>query len=204
MQETLSMAGSLRLAVVALAALGASAAPARAFGGGSWSGRTGYSPAYSMPMYSMPMHGPIYFYPLPASCEFMPPPYLPPSRPANGRPAKERSQPLVKPIPKDTKQTAEPPGGAKRAPVVTESRSLGGGFPEPAPRLPQGMARVGFWNITGRDLTLSIDGRTRTLAKDRAITVDVERSFTWQVNDGALHTERVPGEQNTFEVIIRP
>jgi hypothetical protein len=66
------------------------------------------------------------------------------------------------------------------------------------------VARVGFWNITGRDVTLSIDGRTRNLAKDRAITVDVERSFTWQVNDGALHTERVPTEQNTFEVIIRP
>lgn len=197
------MAGSLRLALAALAALSAGAAPAHAFGGGWSNGRAGYPPAYSMPMY-VPMHGPIYYYPSPASCEFMPPPYLPPPRPAPGRPAKERSQPLVKPIPKDTKRTAEPPAGAKRAPVVTESRSLGGAFPEPAPRLPQGMARVGFWNITGRDLTLSIDGRTRTLAKDRAITVDVERSFTWQVDDGALHTERVPTEQNTFEVIIRP
>ena len=46
--------------------------------------------------------------------------------------------------------------------------------------------------------------RQRKLAKDRAITVDLERSFSWQVDDGVLQTERVPTEQNAFEVIIRP
>jgi hypothetical protein len=189
------MAGSLRAVVVAWAALVGGAGSASALGGGWSNGRAAYYPAYSGPMV-----GPFYYASPAGPCGFMPPPYPPPMT----RPMKERPLPLVKPIPKETKQTAEPPANAKRAPIVTESRSLGGAFPEPAPRLPQGMARVGFWNITGRDLTLSIDGRQRTVAKDRAVTVDLERSFTWQVNDGVLQTERVPSDQSTFEVIIRP
>jgi hypothetical protein len=184
------MAGSLRVVSTALAMLVGGAGPACAFGGGWGAGRSAYYPVYAAPVY-----GPIYNMP---ACQFMAPPR------AAARPVKEQSQPLVKPIPKETKQTAEPPAAGKRAPIVIESRSLGGILPEASPNLPQGMARVGFWNITGRDVTLSIDGRQRTLAKDRAVTVDLQRSFTWQVNDGVLQTERVPGEQSTFEVIIRP
>jgi len=77
-------------------------------------------------------------------------------------------------------------------------------MPAQAAGVAPGRAKVGFWNITGADVTLTIDGQQRKLPKDRALTLELGRTFVWQVEGRGPRLERVPDEQNVFEVILRP
>jgi hypothetical protein len=154
-----------------------------------------YQPAAYVPVYQV---APVAVLPMPCV------PQLPPATAPRPRVLPGQPQPLATPLPAPPPSSREPPTGSPPAPIITESRSLGGSR-RPAPAgLAAGRVRVGFWNATGRDLTLTIDGRPRTLARDRAVTLDVDRTFVWRVDDGAAKTEQVPTQERTFEVIIRP
>src|SRR5262245_6787934 len=98
--------------------------------------------------------------------------------------------------------TTEPPTSQKRAPTVFEARS--GARTAQAAEVSQDRCKVGFWNVTGQDVTLTIDGKSRMLAKDRAVTVNIGREFTWQITGREPRQERVPQETKVFEVILRP
>jgi hypothetical protein len=98
--------------------------------------------------------------------------------------------------------TKEPPlmGDAKKkGPTVTETRSKSGGYAATT----GDRCKVGFWNLTGRDVTLKIDGRQQTIPKNRSLTLDLNRSFAWQMDQGETVTERVPDEQTAHEVLLR-
>ena len=60
-----------------------------------------------------------------------------------------------------------------------------------------------FWNISGRDVKLTINGKTHLVPRDRSLTVSVGREFTWQVDGQALQEERVPQEKASHEVVLR-
>ena len=81
----------------------------------------------------------------------------------------------------------------KKGPTVTESRSKSGGYAQEGATGDR--CKVGFWNLTGRDVTLKIDGRPQVLAKNRAITVELERNMPGKSDQGETVTERVPQEQ---------
>jgi len=101
-------------------------------------------------------------------------------------------------------KTSEPPlsNPVKKAPVISESRSMGGAYAQSGGGSKE-RCKVGFWNLTGRDVVIRIDGQTRTLAKDRSLTIDSERAFSWQLDEGQTVAERVPEEQLFHEVILR-
>jgi hypothetical protein len=105
-------------------------------------------------------------------------------------------------LPKSPNQTAEPPlqkgvkGGADRAPEIITTRAQTAG-------LTKDRLQIGFWNLTGRDITLTVGGTTRTLGKNRALTVELEREFSWQVDRLPEHIERVPDGKTAYEVVIR-
>lgn len=63
--------------------------------------------------------------------------------------------------------------------------------------------KVGFWNFSGRDVTLTVDGKARTLPKDRALTLQLPRAFSWQIDGLPAHTERVPEGAASHEVVVR-
>jgi hypothetical protein len=186
--------------MLALGALLIGAGAASAFGGGWWGAR---APSYQRPMYAPA----AYVMPTAASpilcVPSMPPAPAPLPVAPMPRALSEAPQPLATPLPLPLRQTTEPPGNPPRAPTIIESRALSGSKQLPA-GIPAGRVRVGFWNITGRDVTLTIAGQARRLAKDRALTVDLERTFAWQLDGEAAHTERVPEDERTFEVILRP
>lgn len=121
-----------------------------------------------------------------------PTPAPPSASPAPGSPT---------PVPRSP-TTAEPPTIQKRAPIVFEARS--GARTAQAAEGSEDRCKVGFWNITGQDVTLTIDGKSRMLAKDRAVTIDLGRDFTWQITGREPRRERVPQETNVLEVILRP
>lgn len=110
------------------------------------------------------------------------------------------------PIPPPPRQTTEPPMEKKndlRAPIINSTRSLGGSYsPGPTPASKE-RCQVGFWNLTGRDVTLTIDGKSWPLPKNRKITVELEYQFIWQADRGAQQVERVPDHQATHEVAVR-
>lgn len=99
--------------------------------------------------------------------------------------------------------TKEPPASnpKQKGPTVTESRSLSRDFAGALSAADR--CKVGFWNLTGRDITLRVDGQPRPLAKNRAVTLDMARSFSWQVDQDRAINELVPAEQAFHEVILR-
>jgi hypothetical protein len=140
----------------------------------------GYGPVY---------YGPVY-YPMYPECATYGPSATPQSTPL-----KRTSE-----TPKST--TKEPPlmgDVKKKGPTVTESRSKSGGYAATG----GDRCKVGFWNLTGRDVTLKIDGRQQTIPKNRSLTLDLDRSFAWQMDQGEIVTERVPDEQTAHEVLLR-
>jgi len=107
-----------------------------------------------------------------------------------------------------TGKTSEPPLGksmslrsaddSKRAPQIVETRG-----PAVAPPLGKERCKVGFWNVSGRDIDLVVAGKTHTLQKDRALTLEVDRQFSWQVAGRAAAQERVPEEKAFHEIVLR-
>jgi hypothetical protein len=88
-------------------------------------------------------------------------------------------------------------------PVIVTSHTLGGGFVPGSRPLAKDRCRVGFWNLAGRDVTVVVDGKAFRLAKDRSITMDLERQFAWQIEGQPLHVERLPETALSHEVVIR-
>lgn len=128
-----------------------------------------------------------------------PAPITPPkaTAPATKRTMPSASEkPSTTPAPSSLVQDVETP---KRAPVITESRFEGSATSEAR----AGRCRVGFWNLTGRAVSLTVDGERRTLAKDRALTLELPSRFVWQVDEGDARTERLAPAQSTHEIVIR-
>jgi len=138
-------------------------------------------PSATIPSVAIPVPplGPVWAQPRPA----------PPSGPSSG-------------------SSAEPPLGKPdaRAPKITESRYAGTGAATPQTPAPVGKTalRVGFWNVTGRDVTLVIEGKTHRLPRDRALTIEVPHSFTWTMDGATQRTEELPSDQTRHEIILRP
>jgi hypothetical protein len=84
-------------------------------------------------------------------------------------------------------------------PTVIEVRSM-----NPAVTgLAKDRCRVGFWNLSGRDVTLVIDGKSRLVARDRALTLVLPRDFGWRVDQQPAQTEHVANEKSAHEIVIR-
>ena len=94
----------------------------------------------------------------------------------------------------------------KEPPLVREAHDYGRPESEKryvAERRDGECCRVGFWNLTGRDLVLTIDGQTRTLPRNKAITLYLGREFVWQRAGSKARSERVPADRSTLEIVIR-
>jgi hypothetical protein len=103
--------------------------------------------------------------------------------------------------------SAEPPLGKpdSRAPKISESRYAGTGAAATQSPAPGGKTalKVGFWNVTGRDVTLVIEGKTHRLARDRALTIEVPHRFTWNLEGITPRSEEVPSAQTSHEIVLR-
>jgi hypothetical protein len=181
------MSGSCGRAIVAGVVFVLTASSAQA--GWAWYGGYGY--AYYGPAY---YYVPAYYYaPVYPVCATV----VSPTR-LSLPPAKK----VAESVPRDT--TSEPPvlgDMLKKKPIITESRSPSGD--QALAGSTKQRCKVGFWNLTGRDVSLKVDGQQRLLPKDRAVTLDLDRSFAWQIDQGQTTTERVPDEQTFHEVILR-
>ncbi len=107
--------------------------------------------------------------------------------------------PRVLPVPDATPPKAAPKKtAAERAPVIIATHGASSASSPGKQRL-----KIGFWNLTGRDITLTVDGTTRSLAKNRSLSLELDREFSWQVDRLPAHIERVPEGMAAHEVVIR-
>ena len=184
------MAGISRMLFCVLLTMSFGASSATAFGGRlfGWGGSTTTHYYYASPAYgSMP-----YMY-----C----PPYASPS-------PMVIPVPDARPTPAPPSQTGEPPLQKKasydpRMPVIVTSHASGGNYSTGSTPLAKDRCRIGFWNLTGRDITLTVDGKSWKLAKDRALTLDLPHQFTWQADGRLQHVERIAEGQTSQEIAIR-
>lgn len=185
------MVGSFRrFAAVLVVALFASAS-AHAYCGYAWY-PSAISYSYMSPIY---YSSPVYSHPI----------YSAPLWPCRIEPT-IRVTPLAKETPAPASSvptTKEPPlHNQRKAPTITESRSVGGAYAGVGVVLPR--CKVGFWNLTGKEITVRVEGKDQVLPKDRAVTIELDRQFSWQAPGREQTMERVPEDQNVYEVIIRP
>lgn len=130
----------------------------------------------------------------------------PPCAPTTAGTAPPRIFATPTPAPPTTPATTPPPPAATSpAPGVSESR-----YPDAsvatvrdsrsavAPR-----CSVGFWNQSGRDVILRIDGQPRILSRGEGVTIDLPHRFVWQVDERTAQMENVPAQQTTVDLVIR-
>jgi hypothetical protein len=114
----------------------------------------------------------------------------------------------AQPFPAPPSTTKEPPLGKKALPPpkVTESRSFSLNDDKSVAAVDvtgKGVCRVGFWNITGRDVSLSVNGKAVVVPANRNFTMTVSRQFSWQVDGQTAHDERVPDDKAAHEIVLR-
>lgn len=110
------------------------------------------------------------------------------------------------PTPAPATQTKEPPLGAP--PKISDSysyeRYYGPVATEAASTAPaKDKCRVGFWNVSGRAVTLTISGRVYSLPRNKSLTLELNREFLWNIDGRATQIERVADAEATHEIVIR-
>jgi hypothetical protein len=97
-------------------------------------------------------------------------------------------------------ETKEPPVADRkpRGPILHEMKSYGG-------NAPPSRCKVGFWNFTDREVTLTIEDMnlTRKIPPQQSIQLDVNREFTWRIDDLPPRNDRIPDNRNDDERIVR-
>jgi hypothetical protein len=63
---------------------------------------------------------------------------------------------------------------------------------------------LGFWNLTGRDVTVSVDGKPQVIPQGKSLKLQVSRQFVWQLSGHEALTEKLPTENSGMEIVLRP
>jgi hypothetical protein len=110
-----------------------------------------------------------------------------------------QAQPRVVPVPDAKTTSAKKVDKSDRAPVIVTNRAMPAGSASTAKE----RVKIGFWNLTNRDISITVAGKTRSLAKNRSMKLELEREFAWQVDGRSEQIERVPDGLATYEVLVR-
>jgi hypothetical protein len=169
---------------------------AHGFGGHGVRGTTAYYPVYvaPLPVASVFCYAPV---PVVVVAPLVCPPVLTEAVPV--------ATPYAIPTPAPPSSTPAPPAasGPKQPPKITESHSPASRYPVATATSAPAPHRIGFWNLTGRDVAVKVDGQTHRLPPGHAVTVHVERQFVWQLDQREPQHERLPEDKTTLEIVIR-
>jgi hypothetical protein len=138
--------------------------------------------------------------PSPIVVPYAAPTAAPPSTgPSAGAPARQAVPTPAAP----SSPPAAPPG---QSPAVKESSSFYDATVsrprEPDPALTDRI-RAGFWNLSGREVTLKVEGRNYILAPQQNLRLDVSRRFVWREGDNKPQIEQVPTAYPSVEIVLR-
>jgi hypothetical protein len=155
--------------------------------------------SYPIRPVAQPVYVPMYTQPLPCP----PGSWVTPVPLSQGYAIPQPAPPTPAPM---QKKTMEPPLDKKQAkgpPQVIEpskSFSLSGdksGFLGAKEK-----CRVGFWNITGRDITLFVGEEKHVIPQNRSLTLMLDRQFSWHTGNGEPKRETVQ-DTDAHEIVLR-
>jgi hypothetical protein len=189
------MSRTLQGSALALLILVAGSGSARA----DWWGYSSCSSGYYYTAYYHPVVTPIYYVVQPAAYAnpapmvrpaigngyYAQPQAAPPSPGNEAPPEKKKAGP-----PKVTESQAPSMSDAKVTPVAEDGNG-------------NGVCRVGFWNVSGRDVKLTVGDKTYNVLRDRNLTLSLSRTFSWGINGNEPQADRVPDERTSHEIVIR-
>ena len=127
----------------------------------------------------------------PLSTSYARPTAAPPSAPLGGTPAPE---------------PAKPTAPAIKPPVVSEFRNYYDVYAvTPSDSRPPASDRCSatFWNLTGKDQFLRIDGTDHKLSAGKNLVIGVNRNFIWKMEGRDPQSERISAGEWALEVVIR-
>jgi hypothetical protein len=101
------------------------------------------------------------------------------------------------PKPAPASQTSEPPGNPSPKPIIREAQSTGGNYSGDK------TCKVGFWNLSGRDMAIRVNGTSRSVPRDRAVILDLSREFVWRIEGREPERVVVPEGKSAHEVVLR-
>jgi hypothetical protein len=179
--------------------------------------------AYS-PVYEVPVEVPVV---VPSAITYEPPPpsevvceppavSVPPLAPVPAQPG--TAIPAVPAVPGSAIPEAAPPSTPEMLPPSSTSRRVSAFRAAPSSdrtsysiynnrssgRLTAAdRASVTVWNLTGRTLVLSLNGRPLSIGAGRKLEVDTPRTFSWQVSGQSQEVTSVPEAQNGLTLAIR-
>jgi hypothetical protein len=62
---------------------------------------------------------------------------------------------------------------------------------------------VGFWNLTDRDLTVSVAGQDHIVLRGKTLKLQTGRQFAWRLDGHEPQNENVPMENAGVEIVLR-
>ncbi len=62
---------------------------------------------------------------------------------------------------------------------------------------------VRVWNLSGRDLSVKVDGKPSLIAPGQSVRLTVPRQFVWQVIGREPQSERIPEGDLGLEIVVR-
>jgi hypothetical protein len=62
---------------------------------------------------------------------------------------------------------------------------------------------VAFWNLTGHELTIKVDGQGHAISAGKSIPLEVGRQFVWKIEGREPQTERIATGESALEIVIR-
>jgi hypothetical protein len=71
------------------------------------------------------------------------------------------------------------------------------------PRAAGDRCAVTFWNLSGRDMALTVDGQARTIPAGQNVRIDLKRDFSWTVAGRDAERQQVPAQESGVEIVIR-
>ena len=79
-----------------------------------------------------------------------------------------------------------------------DSYFVGGAAPAAADR-----CAVIFWNLSGRNLELTVGGQVRSVPSGKNLRLDLAREFDWTVAGRDVERQKVPPQEAGVELVIR-
>ncbi|MBL8798722.1 MAG: hypothetical protein JNM56_32815 [Planctomycetia bacterium] len=192
----------LRLAVLAALLLSPLAAEANWFRGRNSGTGTTTTYYYPVTVYYVAPVVPVLAVPPVAYC---PPPTMAIPAPAPMAAPRLFATPTPAPPTGATPSTTPPPATTP-PPGIGESRSFYDAYAvavrEESSRQPERVT-IGFWNHSSKDVVLTVDHESRTLARGQSLQLTLPRQFVWQVDERRPQNENVPAGQGGVDIVIR-
>lgn len=72
-----------------------------------------------------------------------------------------------------------------------------------APTADRKQATIGFYNHTGKEVTVTANGKTVVLPKRGHVELELPLTFTWETAGGKAQTSKVPADAAGLEIVFR-